>query len=355
MTTAPLATNTSTEQKSARKRAFSGIKPSGMLTLGNYLGALRQWVAMQQDYDNIFCAVDLHAITVYQEPDVLRAQTREAIALYLAAGIDAERSIVFVQSHVAAHAEIAWLLTCFAPLGWLNRMTQYKDKASKIEDQGTIGAGLLNYPTLMAGDILLYDTDVVPVGDDQRQHLEYTRDLAGRINHLYGQEIFVLPETIVPRAGARVMGLDEPTSKMSKSSDSEGHAIFLLDPPDRIKKKLMRAVTDSGRDIQFSTDPERAGVNNLLGIYAALTDKSNADAEADFHDARGYGDLKKAVVDVVNDALTPMQARYRELTEEPAYLDDILRDGAERAAAIAVPTLDRFRDAIGFVKPATSS
>jgi len=223
-----------TDTNNNKQRVLSGIQPSGDLTIGNYLGALKQWVAEQHVYDSFFCVVDLHAITVQQNPELLRQKTREVAALYIASGIDPEISTIFVQSHIPAHAELAWMLTCLAPLGWLNRMTQFKDKSAK-QEQESIGAGLLNYPSLMAADILLYQANAVPVGDDQRQHLEFTRDLAQRFNHLYG-ETFTIPEVMIPKAGARVMGLDNPTAKMSKSDPSEYHAIFLLDSASRVKR-----------------------------------------------------------------------------------------------------------------------
>ncbi len=336
-----------------KKRVLSGIQPSGNLTIGNYLGALRQWVAEQDVYDCYFCVVDLHAITVPQDPEILRQKTRQVAALYIAAGIDPQKAAIFVQSHVPAHAELAWILTCMAPLGWLQRMTQFKDKSAR-QQQDSIGAGLLNYPTLMAADILLYQADAVPVGDDQRQHLEFTRDLAQRFNHAYG-DTFTIPEAMIPKSGARVMGLDDPTSKMSKSEDSEYHAVYMLDEPSRIKKKIMRAVTDSGREIVFSTDPERAGVNNLLTIYQALTKESSEAIEAHFADARGYGDLKKAVAEQVIAALEPVQTRYHEIMDSPDYLESVLRDGMERASAVAEETMNAVRERIGLINPPSAT
>lgn len=330
-----------------KKRVLSGIQPSGNLTLGNYLGALRQWVAEQDNYESYFCIVDMHAITVPQDPESLRQKTREVAAIYLASGINPERATVFVQSHVAAHAELAWILTCTAPLGWLNRMTQFKDKAAK-QQQDSVSAGLLNYPTLMAADILLYQAHAVPVGDDQRQHLEYTRDLAQRFNHLYG-DTFVIPEAMIPKAGARVMGLDNPLNKMSKSEDSEYHAIYIAEAPERSKKKIMRAVTDSANVIRFSDDPERAGVNNLLTIYQALTSQDNAAVEAHFESARGYGDLKKAVAEAVNDALAPVREEYNRLIAESGYLDEVLAQGAERARGLADTTVSTVKERVGFL------
>lgn len=332
---------------SKKPRVLSGIQPSGNLTIGNYLGAIRQWVQAQDTYENFFCVVDLHAITVPQDPEVLRMKSREVAGIYLASGIDPERASIFIQSHVAAHAELGWLLTCLAPLGWLHRMTQFKDKSTKQQAE-SIGAGLLNYPTLMAADILLYHADAVPVGDDQRQHIEYTRDLAQRFNHIYG-DVFTIPEPMIPTVGARIMGLDTPTTKMSKSEASEYHAIYLLDNADVVKKKVMRAVTDSGRDIAFSDDPERAGVNNLLTIFQALTGMTSEGIEAHFADARGYGDLKKAVVEVVNDYLGTFQSRYYDIMQAEDYLDTVLADGAMKASAIANETLRDVKDKMGLV------
>lgn len=335
-----------TDKIDIKQRVLSGIQPSGDLTIGNYLGALKQWVAEQYVYDSYFCVVDLHAITQFQEPKALRQKTREVAALYIASGIDPVLSTIFVQSHVPAHAELAWMLTCLAPVGWLNRMTQFKDKSAK-QEQESISAGLLNYPSLMAADILLYQANAVPVGDDQRQHLEFTRDLAQRFNHLYG-ETFTIPDVMVPVAGARVMGLDNPTAKMSKSDPSEHHAIFLLDPPSKVKKKVMRSVTDSYREIKFSTDADRAGINNLLTIYQAITNDSTSDIESYFSD-KGYGDLKKAVVEAVNATLEPLQEKYHSLMNEHGYLDSVLKAGREKAEAVAIETLEKAKQNMGFL------
>lgn len=332
-----------------RKRVFSGIQPSGNLTIGNYLGAIKQWVDYQDQFDAIYCVVDLHAITVAHDPEELRTKTKEVAAIYLASGLDPEKATIFVQSHVTAHVELAWLLTCTTPLGWLYRMTQYKDKAAK-QEASSESNGLLSYPVLMAADILLYHTDVVPVGEDQKQHVELTRDLAQRFNHLYG-ETFTIPEVRNPPAGARVMGLDNPTSKMSKSEAAQGHAVYILDDPDVAHKKIMRSVTDSGREIEFSDDPEKAGVNNLLTIYQAFTGKSQEDVLADFATARGYGDLKKTVAEVVVECLKPIQARYYELTEDDQILDDLFAAGAEYARGIADKTLKTVYDNMGFYPP----
>jgi len=332
--------------ENSKKRVLSGIQPSGNLTIGNYLGALKQWVTEQETYECYFCVVDLHAITIQQDPKQLREKTREVAALYIASGLDPEKVTIFVQSHVTAHAELAWILTCLSPMGWLNRMTQFKDKAAK-QQQDTITSGLLNYPTLMAADILLYQAHVVPVGDDQRQHLEYTRDLAQRFNHIYG-ETFVLPEVMIPKAGARIMGLDNPLSKMSKSDGAESHAVYLLDPPNRVKKTVMRAVTDSSGIIAFSDEPERAGINNLLTIYQSLSQTSRQQAEAQFA-GKGYGDLKKAVVEAINTTLEPLQKRFSELMNEPGYLDSVLAHGADKARVMAEQTLQQVKEKVGFL------
>jgi tryptophanyl-tRNA synthetase len=330
-----------------KQRVLSGIQPSGNLTVGNYLGALRQWVAEQDNYDCYFCIVDLHAITLPQDANQLRAKTREVAAIYLAAGLDPAKAAIFVQSHVSAHTELSWILTCFTPVGWLSRMTQFKDKSAK-QQQDSISTGLMSYPILMAADILLYQTHAVPVGEDQRQHLEFTRDLAQRFNHLYG-DIFTLPEAMIPKEGARVMGLDAPLTKMSKSEASEYHAVYLLDSPDVIRKKFSRAVTDSGREIKFSNDPEKAGVNNLLTIYQAFNMTSREDTEAHFAGARGYGDLKKMVGEEVVARLKPLQERYHQIMDEPGYLDEVLAEGAERACETAEKTLKIVRNAVGFL------
>jgi len=325
---------------------FSGIQPSGDLHLGNYIGAIRNWVAGQTQFDNIFCVVDLHAITVYQHPEVLRAKIRETVGVLLACGIDPAQSLLFIQSHVTAHTALAWVLNCLTPVGWLERMTQYKDKAAKQE---SVGLGLLDYPVLMAADILLYQTQFVPVGDDQRQHLELTRDIAGRFNHLYG-ETFRLPDMLIPPVGARIMGLDEPTAKMSKSTNRPYHAVGILDPPDTIMAVMHRAVTDSGREIAFGDDPAKAGVTNLLTIYQALSGHSRQTIEAHFA-GKGYGDLKREVAEVVIDTLRPIQQRYKAFMDDPATLDGVLRAGAAAARQRAVPMLDTVKERVGFLPP----
>ncbi|GAB4165756.1 MAG: tryptophan--tRNA ligase [Candidatus Promineifilaceae bacterium] len=333
-----------------KKVVFSGIQPTGNIHLGNYLGAVRNWVRQQAEKVNFFCVVDLHSLTVPQDPQELRFQTRSLAAMLLAAGIDPDKSTLFVQSHVTAHAEACWLLNCITPLGWLQRMTQYKDKSARQE---SVLTGLLDYPVLMAGDILLYGAHEVPVGEDQKQHVELARDIAQRFNSLYEQEFFVIPEPKIPEVGARVMGLDDPTVKMSKSyAHVRGHAVRLLDEPAEITRSIKRAVTDSGKEIAFSDDPEKAGVNNLLGIYKAITEKSEAEVLADFAHARGYGDLKKQVAEVVVAALAPIQQRYHQLMRDPAELDRLLQRGADQARAVSTPKLDEMKRIMGLVLPA---
>jgi tryptophanyl-tRNA synthetase len=334
-----------------KRRVFSGIQPSGEVQLGNYLGAIKQWVERQAEKENFFCIVDLHSLTVPQDPDELRQQTRSLAAILLAAGIDPARCTLFLQSHVTAHAEGCWLLNCVTPLGWLQRMTQYKDKAAKQE---SVLTGLLVYPVLMAGDILFYDAHEVPVGEDQKQHVELTRDIAQRFNSIYG-DFFVVPEPVIPEIGARIMGLDDPAVKMSKSlAHVRGHAVRVLDDPSEILRSFKKAVTDSGNEILFSGDPEKAGVNNLLSIYKSVTGKSKSEVEADFASARGYGDLKKRVAEVVIEELTPIRERYNQLMQEPAELDALLARGAESARAVSGPKVDQMKHLMGLVLPGSS-
>lgn len=318
-----------TNNQPAKKRVFSGIQPSGNLHIGNYLGAIKNWVAEQHNYHNVFCIVDLHALTVPQEPQELYRKIREVALLYLACGINLEHCAVFVQSHIAAHSELTWLLNCTTPLGWLERMTQYKDKAARQE---SVSTGLLDYPVLMAADIILYDTHYVPVGEDQKQHLEITRDIAQRFNSLYG-ETFVIPEVLIPKAGARVMGLDDPTGKMSKTGDKQGHALHLLDPPDVLRKSIMRATTDSLNRIAFDRD-NQPGVYNLLNIYQAITGQSEDEIIAEF-EGKGYGNLKKRVAEVVIATLEPIQKRYYDMARDPAYIEQVLTESADRIRPIA--------------------
>jgi tryptophanyl-tRNA synthetase len=323
-----------------KTRVFSGMQPTGNLHIGNYLGALKNWVRIQNDYECIFCIVDLHAITAYQEPSGLQAKIEEIAALYLAAGIDPKSCAIMVQSAVPAHCELAWMLTCVTPIGWLERMTQYKAKAAKQE---SIGDGILQYPVLMAADILLYQAGIVPVGEDQAQHLELTRDIAQRFNSMYG-DTFVVPGTSLPSVGARVMGLDDPEQKMSKSSTGAGHAVALLDEPSRIKKTIMRATTDSNPAVDFET--AGPGVLNLLAIYQAFEGASDDAMKRDFTGLR-YGDLKKRVADAVVAHLEPFQKRYREIRAEPGYLTGILREGAERVRPIADETVRMVKGKMG--------
>lgn len=325
-----------------RERVFSGIQPSGTPTLGNYIGAIRNWVAEQDIYDNIYCVVDLHAITVPQDPQKLRANTRQLAALLFACGLDPERSALFIQSHVHEHAELTWILNCITPLGWLNRMTQFKSKAG--DDREAATTGLYDYPVLMAADILLYQADAVPVGDDQRQHVELTRDIANTFNFRFG-ETFVEPRAIIRGVGARVMSLDDPTKKMSKS-DNEGSYISLLDPPAVIRKKIARATTDSQRTIVF--DEARPGIYNLLSIYEALGNQTREQITAEFED-KGYKEFKAALAERVVATLEPIQRRYAEITADPTHLDALLEQGAERVRPLAAETLRIAKERVGLL------
>ena len=320
-----------------RARVLSGVQPSGQLHIGNYLGALKNWAEIQSNYESIFCIVDLHAITVYQDPKELQQKIRETAALFLASGIDPDESSIIVQSTVPGHAELAWLLTCVTPLGWLQRMTQFKAKAEKQE---TIGDGLLQYPVLMAADILLYQAAIVPVGEDQSQHLELARDIAQRFNSLYG-ETFVMPATHLPAVGARIMGLDDPTQKMSKSATGTGHAIALLDDPKVITKKIMRATTDSAPAV----DPETMGpgVANLLAIGEACDPSITKESVTGLR----YGDFKKRIAEAVVARLEPIQTRYREITADPTYIDGVLQTGRNHVLPLAEDTLCKVKTAMG--------
>jgi tryptophanyl-tRNA synthetase len=323
-----------------KKRVFSGVQPTGNLHIGNYLGALKNWVEIQSGYESIFGIVDLHAITVYQEPSELRAKILEIAALFLAVGIDPKQSAIVVQSSIPEHSELAWMLTCVTPVGWLERMTQYKAKA---QAQETVGDGLLQYPVLMAADILIYQAAIVPVGDDQAQHLELTRDIAQRFNSQYG-ETFVMPATHLPTVGARVMGLDEPDKKMSKSAAGSGHAVALLDPIDQVRKKIMRATTDSQPAVNFDT--MGPGVENLLNIFQAFSGWLDDKMRAHFSGMR-YGDLKKQVAEMVIANLEPLQKRYAEIMDEPGYLTGVLRESAERVSPIAQSTVKLVKERMG--------
>jgi tryptophanyl-tRNA synthetase len=323
------------------KRIFSGAQPTGNLHLGNYLGALKNWVALQHEYESFFCVVNLHAVTVPQDPRELARKTREVARLYLAAGIDPEVSTVFVQSDVPEHAELAWVLNCVARISELERMTQFKDKARKQREN--VSAGLLTYPALMASDILLYQTDLVPVGHDQKQHLELTRDLAERFNRDFG-ETFRVPDAFIPKIGARIMSLDDPTKKMSKSDENPGAVIMLSDDPDAVRRKFKRAVTDSGTEIRF--DESRPAITNLLSIYQLLTGKTPAEVEAHF-EGRGYAQLKSDLADVTVEFLRPFQERMRGYTDEE--LGRVLAAGRDRARGIARETLRLVYERMGLV------
>lgn len=325
---------------SGKPRIFSGMQPSGVLHIGNYLGALKNWAKIQYDFEPIFCVVDQHAITVYQDPKALRESIEQVAALYLAAGIDPDHSAVFVQSQVPGHVELGWIFTCVTPMGWLARMTQFKSKSG---NQETVGTGLFCYPALMAADILLYQAKIVPVGEDQAQHLELTRNIAERFNHLYG-DTFVVPETRLPAVGARVMGLDDPTQKMSKSAEGPNHAISMLEEPGRIKKLIGRAVTDSNPEVQWET--AGPGVRNLLAIHQAFSERSNDEMRAEF-DGMRYGDLKKRVTEMVVESLSPIQAKYRELMNNRDQLRHILHRSAERITPIAEQTVQLAKERTG--------
>lgn len=326
-----------------RKVVFSGIQPSGRITLGNFLGAVKSWAPLQEDYDCIYCVVDMHAITVRQNPAELRSRTMTLFAQLLASGIDPERSIVFVQSHVPAHAELAWVLNCYTMFGELSRMTQFKDKSAKHADN--INCGLFAYPSLMAADILLYRTDLVPVGIDQKQHVELARDIAARFNGIYS-DTFVMPEPLFPKQGAKIMSLADPTRKMSKSDTNEKSFVLLMDSPDVIMKKFKSAVTDSEARVAFS--PDKPGVSNLMTIYSAATGRSMEQIEAEF-DGKGYGDFKTAVGEATVELLRPVRERTEELLKSKDYLEQTYRSGAEKAARIANRTLAKVYRKIGFV------
>ncbi|MGH3089179.1 MAG: tryptophan--tRNA ligase [Rubrobacteraceae bacterium] len=317
-----------------KQRVFSGIQPSGNLHIGNYLGAIKNWVDIQEEYESFFCIVDLHAITVPQDPKVLRRKIREVAAIYLASGIDPRKSVVFRQSRVAEHAELAWLLNCVAKVGELQRMTQFKDKAQKGGAESA-SVGLFDYPVLQAADVLLYNTHLVPVGEDQRQHLELTRTLARRFNHAFG-ETFVVPEIMILESGARVMALDDPTKKMSKSSPAPASYVSILDEPDVIRKKIRRAKTDSGSEITATTD--KPAITNLLDIYSTMTGKTISDLEDEYR-GKGYGDLKKDLGEVAVEGLAPIRERALELLDTPQELDELLESGAERAREVASSVL----------------
>jgi tryptophanyl-tRNA synthetase len=322
------------------KRVFSGVQPTGNLHIGNYLGALKQFVELQDDHECIYCVVDMHSITVPQDPKELKAHTLDIAALYMAVGVDPKKSIIFAQSTVPGHAELNWILTCNSYTGELSRMTQYKQKSHGAESAPT---GLFMYPVLMAADILLYDTDIVPVGNDQKQHIELTRDLAIRINNKYGKT-FVVPEGRFMKAGARVMALDDPTAKMSKSAPNEMSRISLLDEPSKIKKAIMRSTTDSEGVIRFDID-NKPGISNLLSIYSAFSGKTIEQLEKDY-EGSGYGQFKKDLVEVAVDALAPIRERYNEIRKSQELID-AMKNGTERANAIAEPVIKRAKERFG--------
>jgi len=325
-----------------KKVLFSGMQATGCLTLGNYLGALKNWVTLSEEYECFYSVVDLHSITVRQDPAEFRQKAKNLLALYIAAGLDPEKNCIYYQSHVSGHAELAWILNCFTYMGELNRMTQFKDKSAKHADN--INAGLFTYPVLMAADILLYQTDVVPVGIDQLQHLELTRDIAQRFNSIYG-DVFTIPEPFIGKTGAKIMSLQDPLKKMSKSDENPNASIYLTDDRDTIIRKFKRAVTDSEAKILHRE--EQPGVSNLIEIYSACTGKSFEDVEKEF-DGKGYGDFKLAVGETVADMLTPLQTRHSEILKDKAYLDGIVKNNAEKAQYFANKTLRKVQKKVGF-------
>lgn len=332
------------EEKIARKRIYSAIQPSGQLTLGNYLGALRNFPKLQNDYDCVYCIANMHSLTVRQDPVELRERIYSLLSLYLACGLDPEKNVLYLQSHVHEHAELAWILNCYTYNGELSRMTQFKDKSSKHADN--INAGLFTYPVLMAADILLYQSDFVPIGQDQKQHLELSRDIADRFNKLYGQT-FVVPAPLISKQGARIMSLQEPSKKMSKSDTNTSNFVLLTEAPEAIMKKFKKAVTDSEAEVRYDEE-NKPGVSNLINIYGAVTDKSVSDVEKEFEGAR-YGDFKMAVGQAVIDALTPIREKYEQLMNDKAYLNSVLKSGREKASEIASATLYDVYEKVGFV------
>lgn len=325
-----------------KKVLFSGMQATGNLTLGNYLGALKNWVSLSDEYECFYCVVDMHSITVRQDPAVLRKRARALLTLYIAAGLDPEKSCIYYQSHVSGHAELAWILNCYTYMGELNRMTQFKDKAAKHADN--INAGLFTYPALMAADILLFQADVVPVGIDQKQHLELTRDLAERFNNLYG-DVFTVPEPYIGKVGAKIMSLQDPLKKMSKSDENPNGSIYLMDDPDTIMRKCKRAVTDSEASIVYRD--EQPGVKNLIDIYSTCVSQTPAETVKEF-DGRGYGDLKMAVGEAVISVLKPIQERVAELEKDKAYIDNVIKSNAEKANYFATKTLRKAQRKVGY-------
>ena len=328
-----------------KQRILSGIQPSGTPTLGNYIGAMRNWKLLEDQYDCLYMIADLHAITVRQEPAKLRAQSIQLLALLLAIGLDPEKNVLFFQSHVHQHAEMNWLLNCFTYMGEMSRMTQFKDKSAKHPDN--VNGGLFTYPVLMAADILIYNADLVPVGQDQTQHLEIARDIAGRFNGIYG-DTFTLPEGYVPASGAKIMSLAEPTKKMSKSDTNVNAFILMTDDKDAIVRKCKRAVTDSDGCVRFDRE-NKPGVSNLMTIYGTFTGKSMDEIAAEF-EGKGYGDFKMAVAEVTADALAPVQAEYGKILADKAYVDEVLKSGAERAARLADRTVKKVYRKVGLLQ-----
>lgn len=325
-----------------KKSIFSGMQATGTLTLGNYLGALKNWVELEDEYECFYCVVDMHSITVRQDPAELRKRARALLTLYIAAGLNPEKNCIYYQSHVSAHAELSWILNCFTYMGELNRMTQFKDKSAKHTDN--INAGLYTYPVLMAADILLFQADVVPVGSDQKQHLEITRDIAERFNAIYG-DVFTIPEPYIGKQGARIMSLQEPDKKMSKSDENLNASIYLMDDRDTVIRKFKRAVTDSDNQIIYSDD--KPGIKNLIEIYGLVSGKTVQETEKEFASS-GYGDFKLAVGEAVADVLTPLQARFDELSKDKAYIDNVIKTNAEKANYFATKTLRKVQKKVGF-------
>ena len=326
------------------KVSFSGVQPSGNLTIGNYLGAIRNFPYYTENYKCFYCVVDMHAITVRQVPAELRRRSAETLALYIACGLDPEKNTLYVQSHVPAHAELAWILNCFTMFGELSRMTQFKDKSAKHSDN--INAGLFTYPALMAADILLYQTDVVPVGIDQKQHVELTRDIANRFNSVF-PGTFTVPEPVIQKSGMKIMSLAEPTKKMSKSDENTNAVVYILDDRDTIIRKFKRAVTDSDTVVRYAEGKD--GINNLMSIYSCFTGKALEEIEREF-EGKGYGDFKLAVGEVCADALAPVQQRFNELLRDKAYLEEIMKKGADEASYYARKTLSKVKKKLGFVQ-----
>ena len=326
-----------------KKVLFSGMQATGSLTLGNYLGALKNWVALSEEYECFYSVVDLHSITVRQDPAELRKKARNLLMLYIAAGLDPEKNCIYYQSHVSSHCELAWILDCFTYMGELNRMTQFKDKSAKHADN--INAGLFTYPVLMAADILLYQADVVPVGKDQLQHLELTRDIAQRFNSIYG-DVFTIPEPYLGKAGAKVMSLQDPSKKMSKSDENPNASIYLTDDRDTIIRKFKRAVTDSEASIRYDVE-NKPGVSNLIEIYGAVCGKTFEEVEKEF-EGKGYGDFKLAVGEAVADMLDPLHVRFEELSKDKAYIDGIIKNNAEKADYFSKKTLRKVQKKVGF-------